>query len=806
MIPPRLRALGKLASLYGVQSVYHGAYGQVHSAPPESILAALRGLGARVTSPSDAPAALSEKRQKVWQRQLEPVTVAWNGHTTGPAARLPRSASESSWQCRLTLESGEQHTWACAGKGLPSLDAAEIEGSSYVVKRIPLPGKLSARLPWGYHQLSLEIPGLPPARTLIVSAPTRAFSHFTRGQAPAWGAFLPLYALRSQTSPFPSGDFSSLKDFSQWTGARGGSLVATLPILPAFLDQPCDPSPYAPVSRLLWNEFYLDISRAPELEHCPEAQAILASDSFRAALDRLRQSPLVYYREEMALKRQVLELLSRCVTGARADQMEQFLAGRPEVEDYARFRAVMEKRGEVWHRWPQRLRDGDVRNGDYEENVRRYHAYAQWLAQEQVRELSRPGREGGAGLYLDLPLGVHPEGYDAWRRQDLFVPDCAVGAPPDPLSAAGQNWGFSPIHPENLRESGYDYYIAYLRHHFAAADLLRIDHVMGLHRLFWIPQGMDGSAGLYVRYPHQEAYAILGLESHRNRVGLVGEDLGTVPPGVRPAMRRHGLQGMHVAYFQMAAEPDRALNPVAAKALASVNTHDLPPFASFWRGLDIACRQKLAQPSDSATGQEFEDRSKLKESLIAFLQRQGELAPGDQSAQSVLGAVLAWLGRSPAPMVLVNLEDLWLETQPQNIPGTGEEYPNWRHKARYSLEEFGRMPRVIEVLDRLNTQRKLSQNLYPTGGNMANTRAVSFHIEAPNAKSVGVSGDFNGWNRAPRSLRRRKDGIWWGVLRLSPGVYQYKFLIDGTHWQEDPANPNHVPNDQGTHNSVLEVA
>jgi 1,4-alpha-glucan branching enzyme len=116
------------------------------------------------------------------------------------------------------------------------------------------------------------------------------------------------------------------------------------------------------------------------------------------------------------------------------------------------------------------------------------------------------------------------------------------------------------------------------------------------------------------------------------------------------------------------------------------------------------------------------------------------------------------------------------------------------------------MPQVIEVLDRLNTQRKLSQNLYPTGGNMANTRAVSFHIEAPNAKSVGVSGDFNGWNRAPRSLRRRKDGIWWGVLRLSPGVYQYKFLIDGTHWQEDPANPNHVPNDQGTHNSVLEVA
>jgi 4-alpha-glucanotransferase len=794
-----------LASLYGVQSVYRGAYGQQHSAPPESIVAALRGLGASVTSPSDAPAALREKRQLVWQSQLEPVIVAWNGHSIGPEARLPRSRSETSWQCRLTLESGEQHTWACSGTDLPALDAAEIEGTSYVVKRVPLPGKLSGKLPWGYHQISLEIPGLPPAQTLIVSAPVRAFNPFRKGQEPAWGVFLPLYALRSHASPFSSGDFSSLKAFSQWTGARGGSLVATLPILPAFLDHPCDPSPYSPVSRLLWNEFYLDISRAPELERCPEAQAILASGSFRAALDRLRQSPLVDYREEMALKRQVLERLARCTSDARADQMDRFLAGRPEVEDYARFRAVMEKRGEVWHRWPQRLRDGVVGSHDYDDNVRHYHAYVQWLAQEQVQELSPSGRQGGAGLYLDLPLGVHPEGYDAWRRQDLFVPDCTVGAPPDPLSEAGQNWGFSPMHPRNLRESGYDYYIAYLRHHFAAADLLRIDHVMGLHRLFWIPQGMDGSAGLYVRYPAEETYAILSLESHRNRVGLVGEDLGTVPPGVRPAMRRHGLQGMHVAYFQMAPEPALALNPVPANALASINTHDLPPFASFWQGLDIAHRQNLAQQSDSAPGQKLEDRSKLKEGLIAFLHRQGQLAPGDQAAHSVLAAVLAWLGRSQATMVLVNLEDLWLETWPQNIPGTIEEHPNWRHKARYSLEEFGQMPQVVEVLDRLNTQRKLMQNLYHTGGNMANTKPVSFHISAPDAKSVGVSGDFNGWHSAPRSLRRRKDGVWWGVLRLSPGVYQYKFLIDGMHWREDPDNPNQVPNDQGTHNSVLEV-
>jgi 4-alpha-glucanotransferase len=267
--------------------------------------------------------------------------------------------SETAWQCRLTLESGEQQTWSCCGTDLPPLDAAEIEGTSYVVKRVPLPGKLATNLPWGYHQLSLEIPGLPPARTLMVSAPTRAYRHFKKDQASAWGVFLPLYALRKHHGLFSSGDFSTLKEFSQWTGSLGGSLVATLPILPAFLDQPCDPSPYSPISRLLWNEFYLDVSRSPELERCPEAQATLASDAFREARDRLRRSPLVDYREEMALKRQVLEQLARSTSDARTEEMDRFLAGRPEVEDYARFRAVMEKRGEVWHRWPQPLRDGD---------------------------------------------------------------------------------------------------------------------------------------------------------------------------------------------------------------------------------------------------------------------------------------------------------------------------------------------------------------------------------------------------------------------------------------------------------------
>ena len=707
--PSGLRQLHQLASLYGVQTSYYSADHHRRPASAESLVTVLRGLGAGLAGPEDAPGALRQRRQELQQRVVEPATVAWDGHWEHLTVRVPRALADTRWQCRLTLESGQEESWQCRGYDLPTVEAASVEGVDYVARSVAGKGGL----PWGYHRFTLEVPGLPLVETLIVSAPTRAYRPFNAGQNPSWGVFLPLYALRRQQGPWPYGDFSQLEELARWTSGLGGGVVATLPILAAFLDQPFEPSPYAPASRLLWNEFYLDIARAPELDACPEARAMLSSPYFSQEVERLRRAPRVDYRQGMALKRRVLEELARCCwqgAAGQAQPLRDFLAENPVVEDYARFRATTEKRQATWPSWPQPLREGHLRPGDYDQEARQYHAYVQWLAHQQVRQLARQDQKRGVSLYLDLPVGAHPAGYDVWRRQDLFARDFAVGAPPDLYFTRGQNWGFPPLHPERLRQSGYDYFRAYLRHHLEAAGLLRIDHVMGLHRLFWVPQGLGAAQGLYVRYPAEEFYAILSLESHRHQAGLVGEDLGTVPPAVRPAMRRHGLYGMYVAYFEMSDSPARALRPVPSNALASINTHDMPPFSAFWQGQDINYRRDLGHQSAEGATQERRERESFKDALLRFLhhQRLLESPLGDQ--QAVLEALLSWLGRCPAPLVLVNLEDLWLETQPQNIPGTGPEQPNWQHQAPYSFEEFSQMPQVVEVLRELHSLRKLAQH------------------------------------------------------------------------------------------------
>jgi 4-alpha-glucanotransferase len=717
--PSGLRQLRQLASLYGVQTAYYDVLHRRRSASAESLLAVLPALGASIAAPEDAPAALRERKQEIWRRVLEPVSVAWEGdlglhdqtrvgarHAVPLPVRLPANKSGTSWQAYLKLETGEEQAWKLPGDDLPILESDDVEGVQYVVKGLSLPDGL----PWGYHRLTLEIPGLPPSEALIIATPVKAYNPYGAGQSPAWGVFLPLYALHGQNHASPSASFSHLEALAKWVGGLGGSIVATLPILAAFLDEPFEPSPYAPASRLLWNEFYVDVSRAPELEQCPEAQAILASRSFAEEVEELRQAPLVDYRRGMALKRRVLEKLARCCfdgASPRREALERFIASRQCIEEYARFRAAMEKLGAPWSAWPERLQRGDLRPGDYDETAKQYHLYAQWLVHEQVLELVQAGRDYGAELYLDLPLGVHSDGYDVWRYQDLFVRGATAGAPPDAFFTRGQDWGFHPLHPEKLRQSGYDYYIAYLRHHLETAGLLRIDHVMGLHRLFWVPQGMEASQGMYVRYPVEEFYAILSLESHRNKAVIVGEDLGTVPPQVRPAMLRHGINRMYVVYFNMEDSPRQALGPAPANALASINTHDMPPFAAFWQGQDIQYRQELGQQSKEGAAQELAQRKILNQALVAFLRQQGLLTRASSDPQEVLQAIINWLGQSPAPMVLVNLEDLWLETQPQNIPATGQERPNWRHKARYSLEEFSQMPQVVEVLQGLNNLRKL---------------------------------------------------------------------------------------------------
>ncbi|MFH1140569.1 MAG: 4-alpha-glucanotransferase, partial [Chloroflexota bacterium] len=672
--------LQELARRYGVEPAYYDLTGRYCEAYPEALLAVLRGLGAPLASLEDAPTAIREHEQACWRRPIDPVGVVWEGGELSMKVRLPSQAVDATLAGHLKLESGEEINWSWRGPDLPTVDMVDVEGSSYVAKRLTF----SVGIPLGYHHFTLELPGGTAESTIIV-APLKV--HTPDINVRRWGVFLPLYALNREDG-WGSGDYSDLERLMAWTASLGGSVVGTLPLLPSFLDEPFDPSPYSPVSRLLWNELYIDITMVPELAACSSAQALVASSQTQDELGMLRQSPFVDYRRGMVLKRRVLEELSRCCfegSSGRLDSLRHFVEANPIVEDYACFRAFGEKCQASWPQWPAPQRDGTIREGDYREEARRYHLYAQWLAHEQIESLSGQGREKGVQLYLDLPLGANLNGYDVWRNRAVFALDAAGGAPPDTFFIKGQNWGFPPLHPERVRDNGYQYFAVCLRHLMRHAGILRIDHVMGFHRLFWIPRGMEAKQGLYVNYHPEEFYAVLALESQRYGTIIVGEDLGTVPPEVRPAMSRHGLNRMYVLQYQLTTEPGSALPPPQNDMVASLNTHDMPPFAAFWQELDILGRKELGLLDETGVKQEIACRRALKNALVQFLRQKG-LARDLPGLSDILMATLAFLNASQANTVLLNLEDLWLETQPQNTPGTWLERRNWCRKAHYSLE------------------------------------------------------------------------------------------------------------------------
>jgi len=570
------------------------------------------------------------------------------------------------------------------------------------------------RLPLGYHRLTVEARGIS-ASSLVISAPRVVPPPGEPGQPTrTWGVFLPLHALRSARS-WGAGDFTDLDRLVEWTGRLGGRSVATLPLLATFPDHASAPSPYSPASRLFWNELFLDVTAVPEVAFSDQARALLESTRLQREVATLRASRLVDYRKIWTAKRRVLEALVRAffaTPSLRRDDFERWLKLRPEAEDYASFRAACERRG-PWPQWPSPERDGRLRarTTPVEEGARRYHAYAQWLSEQQLAAVSERAQRQGVRLYFDLPLGVHPAGYDVWRERQAFALGVSAGAPPDAFFSGGQDWGLPPPHPDRIREQGYRYQVACLRNLVRYAGVLRLDHVMALHRLFWVPHGMGPRHGVYVRYRPDEQYAILSLEAARAGALVVGEDLGTVPSGVRRSLRRHGMLRSHILQFELEPNVRSAIRPPPRDAVASIGTHDTPTFASFWRGLEIEDRQRWGWIAAAEARRERAAREALRSALLGFLRRQGWLGVAEAARPSapeteaaVLRACLAHLAAGPAQMVVVALEDLWLEPRPQNVPGTTDEYPNWRRPARFAFDSFRGRPQVAGTpreIDRL---------------------------------------------------------------------------------------------------------
>lgn len=697
----------QLAEQYGVETFYWTDRGVRYDASAEALVTVLSALGASLRRPEEAADALRRRRQEVWQRVMEPVILSWDGWPGNVTLRLPAAAASSGTvDCRLEVENGPVHKWAATLADLPFKESATVEGVGYAVRGLPLIGPL----PLGYHRLQVRRQE-QTWETVILAAPTKGYC--PPDGARTWGVFLPTYAIRSARN-WGAGDFTDLENLIRWVQDLGGGLVGTLPLLAGFLDKPFEPSPYSPASRMFWNEFYLDPQRAPEFAASAEARALVASQAFQDACATARKAELVDYHPLMKAKRQVLELLARSAfvpSSRRYRALETFARTHPRVEDYACFRAAGERQQASWWQWPERLREGDVRSGDYDEEARRYHLYVQFLAQEQLQALAKTAGKTGPGLYLDLPLGVNADSYDVWRERKVFALGISGGAPPDSFFSKGQQWGFPPLQPEHLRAQGYRYLRDCLKHHMELAGMLRIDHVMGLHRLYWVPPDLGAKQGVYVRYPADELYAVYTLESTRHRTILAGEDLGTVPDPVRPAMGRHEVRRLYVGQYEMQPEPNRSFGPAPHGAVASMNTHDMPTFAAFWRGLDIADRQAMGLFDAEGARQEQERRQAVRQAVLGCLRQAGYLGADVTDELAVLRGCLQYIAAGDAGFVLANLEDLWLATEPQNVPGTWREKPNWRHQAAHALEEFDSLPGVRETLlavDRVLKGKRMS--------------------------------------------------------------------------------------------------
>lgn len=695
-MPNEPQAAAELARLYGVQTSYVSATGQPTVARPEALLAVLKALGAEVESAADFPAALAARRRHLAARRLPPVCVAWDGQAA--AVELPL-ATAGRLACRIRLESGAESTLAVDAGSLPVGPSAAQGGVP--VRRLALPGGL----PLGYHRLELEAGGRSES-ALLISAPVASYLPSWRRM---WGLFLPLYALRSAES-WCCGDFSGLGAMTEWITGQGGGVVSTLPLLASFLDEPFEPSPYAPASRLFWNELYVDPRALPEASH-PAVRSLLESAETAAEIAALEGASRVDYRRLAALKGRVFREMAAAFfrdsgspAGHRAD-FDVFLASRPDLPDYAAFRAVGDRRRQPWQVWPGELREGRITAADFDEDDRRYHLWCQWAADRQLRAVAGRAREQGAGLYLDLPLGVHGSAYDVYRERDLFASRVSAGAPPDALFTGGQDWGFPPMVPERLRERGYDHLIACLRHSMQHAGVLRVDHVMQLHRLYWVPEGFPAMDGVYVTYPAEELYAILCLESHRHQTLVVGENLGTVPPEVDAAMERHDLSGLFILQFEVG--PDgRLRRQPPERSVASFNTHDMPTFRGFWEGRDIGHLERLGYLTPKQADADRERRRQVIEAMAWTLP--GGRPEGDAFA-AVLVDRLRELAASPARAVLINLEDLWGEAEPQNVPGTHREMPNWQRKAHFSLEELADHQGLCEVFSQVDELRRKGQ-------------------------------------------------------------------------------------------------
>lgn len=734
-------ALRRLCALFGIATEHHDIRGMRHTVPDASLVALLAQFDVDASTPDCIAAAERAVLADTWREALPPVVAISAGTTPWSLPlHLPDTVSRLRWM--LTEEEGVRHEGETDVPIPAEAACAVIEGVVHRERRL----ELQVKLPVGYH--ALRIAGLPGA-TLVIAAPIRCYRPPALAEdRRIWGPAVQLYALRSGRN-WGIGDFGDLAQVIEQWAELGAGIIGLNPLHALFPNNPAHASPYSPSSRLQLNVLYLDVETVEDFRECEETQRFVRAPEFQARLARLREAPLVDYPGVAAAKFEILKKLyvhfrerHLNTNSLRALAFREFQA---QDGDALRVHALFDTmqahfHGEDasvqgWQAWPSEYHDhacAEVARFSeiFSERIE-YYEYLQWQARLQLARLSEHCLACGltVGLYLDLAVSVDGAGSDAWSHHEYHAFGASIGAPPDDFNPDGQNWGQPPLRPDRLRRSGYRLFIETLRRNMRWASALRIDHVMGLMRLYWIPRGKTARDGAYVHYPFDEMLAIVALESERNQCMVIGEDLGTVADEMRAALARCEMLSCRLLYFER--HPGGAFrrsDEYPRNALVSVGTHDLATLAGWWVGHDLRLRLELGLiRSKDIYEKQLADRAQERVHLLFALQ-QASLLPQEMVIESaglqmltpaLAEAIHAFIASTSSRVMMLQLEDAVGTIEQVNMPGTVDEHPNWRRKLPDEIEKLAESEPVRNLVRTIVKLRPHPGRLAPVAALLA---------------------------------------------------------------------------------------
>jgi 4-alpha-glucanotransferase len=669
--------LQQLAELCGVATDYWDWRGNHIVVSAETIVAVLQALGIDAATPQAVGSALSAAHLHRWTRMLPPCVVTRPGWQLPFWVHITHGRPVEVW---IELETGgTRHDVARAENWEPPQEVGgRLVGEATFV--------LPADLPLGYHSLHARSDQQEATSALIVT-PAWLGCPGRMGASRTWGFSTQLYSVPSRRS-WGIGDLVDLTDLAVWSGAelRAGFVLVN-PLHAAEPVAPMEPSPYLPTTRRFANPLYLRVEQVPEFAYLDPAVRAKVENLRDAVIRQLDGIDTIDRDAAWTAKREALQLLHAAPRrpGREAAYRGYLRREGTGIDDFATWCALVEQHGADWKTWPEGLRHprsnqvADFR-ADHADAVD-FHRWLQWVLDEQLDAAQSSARRAGMvlGIVHDLAVGVHSHGADSWILQDVFALGISVGAPPDPFNQVGQDWQQPPWRPDRLADLAYapfrDVVSTILRH----AGGIRVDHVIGLFRLWWIPQGRPPTAGTYVRYDHEALVGILALEAYRAGALVVGEDLGTVEPWVRRYLRERGILGTSILWFEF--EFDGSGAPLRPEwwreyCLASVTTHDLPPTAGYLTGDHIRLRDSLGLLTRSLDDELAADRAE-RGAWLDELRQRGALPP-DADVEQTVRALHRFLTWTPARLLCVSMSDAVGDRRTQNQPGTIDEYPNWR--------------------------------------------------------------------------------------------------------------------------------